>query len=232
MRIWPRGRPSSSSSPWLLRRRRPRRLARPEPDCRRRRGPVAGQSRREPIARPTNIHITLAVWAWWATPLVRRAMIHAAPAQETTSDPLQAARGLPGASSCRPPTARRPPRHQCRRLRRAPLKSYTMSSATLLVTPGIALGKALCILRRMRKASVHAEAPMKVAGGCGAVMRLLLTWLGVEAHHGPPNSRRHLRQRKPWSARSSSLTFPPWRKSLMNGGPPSGASSASPTTTS
>ena len=44
---------------------------------------------------------------------------------------------------------------------------------------------------------MHAEVPTEVANGCGAVTQLLLTWLEVEAHHGPPSSRRRPCQRKP-----------------------------------
>ena len=44
---------------------------------------------------------------------------------------------------------------------------------------------------------MRAEVLTEVANGCGAVTRLLLTWLGVEAHRGPPTSRRRPRQQKP-----------------------------------
>ena len=44
---------------------------------------------------------------------------------------------------------------------------------------------------------MRAEVLMEVANDCGAVTQLLLTWLGVEAHRGPPSFRRHPRQWKP-----------------------------------
>ena len=63
--------------------------------------------------------------------------------------------------------------------------------------PGRRPGKSPCILRWMREASVHAETPTRVADDCGAVVRLLLTWLEVEAHRGPPSSRRRPCPQKP-----------------------------------
>ena len=72
-----------------------------------------------------------------------------------------------------------------------------MSSVTLPVTLRAALGRAPCTHHMMRRASMRAEVLTEVAKGCGAVMQLLLTWLEVEAHRGPPSSRYHPRQRKP-----------------------------------
>ena len=197
MRIWSSSWPSSSSSPWLLRRRRPRRSVRPGPDCQYRCGPVAGQSRREPVARPANIHITLAVQAWRVASFARQATSHQSRAPETESGPPQAARGPPGASSCRQTAARRPPRHQHRRPRRALLRLCVMSSVTLPVTLRAALGRVPCAHHMMRRASMRAEVLTEVANGCGAVTQLLLTWLEVEAHRGPPSFRRHPCQRRP-----------------------------------
>ena len=52
-----------------------------------------------------------------------------------------------------------------------------MSSAALLVTLGVALGRVLCALHMMRRASIRAEVLVEVANGCGAMMGLLLTRL-------------------------------------------------------
>ena len=68
-----------------------------------------------------------------------------------------------------------------------------MSSATLLVT----LGRVPCAFHMMRKASMHAEVLTEVANGCGAVTRLLLTRLEVEAHRGQHSFCRRPRQQKP-----------------------------------
>ena len=92
-----------------------------------------------------------------------------------------------------------------------------MSSVTLLEILRAALGRVLCTHDMKRWANVRTGVLTEVANGYGAVMQLLLTWLGVEAHRGPPSFHCCL------------IFLPPWR-SLMNGGPPSRASSASPTT--
>ena len=72
-----------------------------------------------------------------------------------------------------------------------------MRSVTLPVILRAALGRVPCAHHMKKRASVHTEVLMEVADGCGAVMQLLLTWLGFEAHRGPPNFRRHPRQWKP-----------------------------------
>ena len=72
-----------------------------------------------------------------------------------------------------------------------------MSSVTLPVTLCAALGRVPRAHHMMRRASMRAEVLMEVANGCGAVTQLLLTWLGVELHRGPPSLRCHPRQRKP-----------------------------------
>ena len=72
-----------------------------------------------------------------------------------------------------------------------------MSSVTLPVTLRAALGRAPCAYHMKKRASMRAEVLMEVANGCGAVMQLLLTWLEVKVHRGPPSSRRHPRQRRP-----------------------------------
>ena len=72
-----------------------------------------------------------------------------------------------------------------------------MSSFTLPVTLRAALGRVRCAHHMVRKASMRAEVLMEVANGCGAVTQLLLTWLEVEAHRGPPSFRRHPCQRNP-----------------------------------
>ena len=76
------------------------------------------------------------------------------------------------------------------------------------------------------------EVLAKMARSRWIVTELLLTWLEVEARHGPRSCRRHPRQQKLWRARSCSSTSLLLQKSSMSGGPPSGASSASPTKTS
>ena len=50
-----------------------------------------------------------------------------------------------------------------------------MSSAALLVTLGAAPGRVLRVLQETRKASMHAEALVKMADGRRAVIELLLT---------------------------------------------------------
>ena len=72
-----------------------------------------------------------------------------------------------------------------------------MSSVTLSVTLCAALGRVPSAHHMMKRASMRAEVLMEVANDCGAMTQLLLTWLGVEAHRGPPSFRRHPRQRKP-----------------------------------
>ena len=197
MRIWSSSWPSSSSSPWLLRRRRPRRSVRPGPDCQYRCGPVAGQSRREPVARPANIHTTLAVRAWGVASFARQATSHQSRAPETESGPPQAARGPSGVPPSCQAAARRPPRYQHRHPRRAPLRLCVMSSVTLPVTLRAALGRVPCAHHMMRRASMHAEVLTEVANGCGAVMGVLLMRCEVEAHRSPHNFRRRPRQQKP-----------------------------------
>ena len=68
-----------------------------------------------------------------------------------------------------------------------------MSSVTLLVTLRAALGRVLCAHHMMMRASMRAEVLMEVANSCEAVKQLLLMWLGVEAHSGPPSFHRHPR---------------------------------------
>ena len=53
--------------------------------------------------------------------------------------------------------------------------SCAMSSATLLVTLGAALGRIPRALHVMRRASMHAEVLAKMADNCRAVIGLLLT---------------------------------------------------------
>ena len=72
-----------------------------------------------------------------------------------------------------------------------------MSSVTLLATLRATLGRVPCTHHMKKRASMRIEVLMEVVNGCGTVTRLLLTWLGVEAHRGPPSFRRHPRHRKP-----------------------------------
>ena len=72
-----------------------------------------------------------------------------------------------------------------------------MNGVTLSVTLRAALGRVPCVHHMKKRASMCAEVLMEVANGCEAATQLLLTWLGVEAHRGPPSFRRHPRQRKP-----------------------------------
>ena len=76
---------------------------------------------------------------------------------------------------------------------------------------------------------MHAETLAKTAHYRQAVIEILLTWLGVGAHHGPRSFRRDPRQQQLWRARSCSSTFLLLRKSSTSGEPPSGASLALPT---
>ena len=69
-----------------------------------------------------------------------------------------------------------------------------MNIITLPVTLRAALGRVPCAHHMMRRASMRSEVLSEVANGCGAVMQLLLTWLEVEAHRGPPSFRRHPHQ--------------------------------------
>ena len=111
-------------------------------------------------------------------------------------------------------------------------KLCAMSSVTMLVTLGAAVGRVLCILRETKEASMHAEVLAKMAYSRRAMIELLLTWLEVGARHGPRSFRRHPRQQKLWRARSCSSTSLLLRKSSTSGGPPSGALSVLPTKTS
>ena len=151
------------------------------------------------------------------------------PNPKTELGPPQAARGPPGVSLCHLRAAQRPPR----RPRRRPLRALPMvcatSSVTTLVTLGTAVGRALCVIRGTKEASMPAEVLAKMARSRWAVIELLLTWLEVGARHGPRSFRRHPRQQKLWRARSCSSTSLLLRRSSTSGEPPSGASSPSPT---
>ena len=139
------------------------------------------------------------------------------------------ARGPPGVSLCHPRAAQRPPRRpRWRPLRALPMVCAT-SSITTPVTLGTAVGRALCVVRGMKEFSMPAEVLAKMARSRWVVIELLLTWLEVEARHGPRSCRRHPRQQKLWRARSCSSTSLLLRRSSTSGGPPSGASSPSPT---
>lgn len=197
MRIWSSSWPSSSSSPWLLRRRRPWQSVRPGPDCQYRCRPVAGQSWREHVARaheyPHHPGGPGLVSGVVRTPGDE-------PRIAGSRDGVGPPAGGAGPSRCAvmlPDEARRPPRHQHRCPWRALLRSCATSSAALLVTLSASLGRVPCALRRMRRASMRAEVLAEVANGCGAVTGLLLTWLEVEVHRGPHSFRRRPRQQKP-----------------------------------
>ena len=69
-----------------------------------------------------------------------------------------------------------------------------------------------------------AEVLAKMAYHCKAVVELLLTWLEVEARHGPCSFRRRPHQQKLWRARNCSSTFLLLRRSSTSGEPLSGAS--------
>ena len=78
-------------------------------------------------------------------------------------------------ASCRQTAARRPPRHQHWRPWRPLPKLYAMSSATPLVTLGVALGRVLRVLHGSRKANMHTEVLAKMADDRRAVIEVLLT---------------------------------------------------------
>ena len=153
------------------------------------------------------------------------------PNPKTELGPPQAARGPPGVSLCHPRAAQQPPR----RPRRRPLHALPMvcatSSVTTPVTLDAAVGRAMCIVRGTKEFSMPAEVLAKMARSRWVVVELLITWLEVEARHGPRSCRHHPRQRKLWRARSCSSTSLLLRRSSTSGGPPSGASSPSPTKT-
>ena len=68
------------------------------------------------------------------------------------------------------------------------------SSVTTPVTLDTAVGRALCIVRGMKESSMPDEVLAKMARSHWAVIELLLTWLEVEARHGPRSRRHHPRQ--------------------------------------
>ena len=148
---------------------------------------------------------------------MRETMSRMPPNPKTEPEPPQAARGPPGRQHQRP----------CRTLPRL----CVTSSVTTLVTPGAAVGRVLRIFRRTKEASMPAEVLAKMARSRWIVTELLLTWLEVEARHGPRSFRCHPRQQMPWRACSCSSTSLLLRRSSMSGGPPSEASSPSQTKT-
>ena len=103
------------------------------------------------------------------------------------------------------------------------------SGVTTPVTLDTAVGRALCTVRGTKESSMPTEVLAKMARSHWAVIELLLTWLELGAHHGPRSFRHHPRQQKLWRACSYSSTSLLPQRSLTNGGPPSGASSPSPT---
>ena len=151
------------------------------------------------------------------------------PNPKTELGPPQAARGPPRASSHHLRAARRLRRHLRRRPRCALPRLCATSSVTTPVTLDTVVGRALCVIRGTKEASMPAEVLAKMARSRWAVIELLLTWLEVEARHGPRSFRHHPRQQKLWRARSCSSTSLLLRKSSTSGEPPSGASSALPT---
>ena len=70
------------------------------------------------------------------------------------------------------------------------------SSVTTSVTLDTAVGRALCVVRGTKEINVPADVLVKMARNHWAVIELLLTWLEVEARHGPRSSCRHPRQQK------------------------------------
>ena len=87
------------------------------------------------------------------------------------------------------------------------------SSVTTPVTLGTAVGRALCIICGTKEASMPAEVLATMERSRWAVIELLLTWLEVEARHGPRNFCHHPRQEKPWCAQLL-LDFPSATKKL------------------
>ena len=87
------------------------------------------------------------------------------------------------------------------------------SSVTMPVTLGTAVGRALCIIRGMKKFSMPAEVLAKMARNHWVVTELLLTRLEVEARRDPRSYRRRPHQQKLWRARSGFSIFLLLRKS-------------------
>jgi hypothetical protein len=107
-----------------------------------------------------------------------------------------------------------------------------MDDTAATAPSGAAAERVPCTIHGMEEANMPTEALAKMACSHGAVMGLLLTWLGVGAHHGPRSFHRRPRRQKLWRACSCSSTSLLLRKSSTNGELPSEASSASPTKTS
>ena len=132
---------------------------------------------------------------------------------------------------CRLRVAQRPPGRLHRRPPRVLPMVCAPNSVTMLVTLGTAVGRALCVVHGMKEFRMPAEVLAKMARGRWIVTELLLTWLEVEVRRDPRSCRRHPHQRELWRAHSCSSTSLLLQRSSTSGGPPSGASSPSPTKT-
>ena len=118
----------------------------------------------------------------------------------------QAARGPPGVSLCPLRAVQRPPRCPPRRPQCVLPMVCATSSVTTPVTLDTAVGRALHIICGTKEASMPAEVLARMARSRWAVIELLLTWLEVEARHGPRSFRHYPRQQKLWRACSCSST--------------------------
>lgn len=146
--------------------------------------------------RITSIHNILATEARRAASFMPETTSRTPSRPRPESCRLRATQGPPRAEPCCLRAARRAPRHPRWRPRRGPPRSCATSSATMLVTSGTIVGRALCIILEMCRAGMHAKMLVKMARGHGTVTTLLLTWLEVRAPPVPRACRCHLRQHK------------------------------------